>query len=215
MFAEPTINDFIFKIRWHLWQRLTNAKSKVAEAHSDAAKRVVGASSFRQLAMEDYIDKKLREFDEVLEFKIRQFDVGFFDSQEPEVPHMANTINIGTMTGSAIQQGSPHAKQAVQMTLNVEAVRDALAAFEAAIQGINLSENVRTEIIADINTIRAQLAKPSPNVNILKEAGKSVRNVLEGIAAGLMTPAVTTAASARARRGLRSHADLPSSCSPC
>jgi len=34
----------------------------------------------------DYIDGRLREFDEVLKFKIRQFDVGFFDPQEPEVP---------------------------------------------------------------------------------------------------------------------------------
>jgi hypothetical protein len=135
MFAEPTINDFIFKIRWHLWQRLTNAKSKVAEAHSDAAKRVVGASSFRQLAMEDYIDKKLREFDEVLEFKIRQFDVGFFDSQEPEVPHMANTINIGTMTGSAIQQGSPHAKQAVHARNPAKAPRDHHGGFPARTSG--------------------------------------------------------------------------------
>jgi hypothetical protein len=80
-----------------------------------------------------------------------------------------------------------------QMALNVEAVRDALVAFEAAIQGINLSEIVRTEINADIDTIRAQLAKPSPNVNIVKETGaeRSRGNCL-----GLMTPAVTAAALA-------------------
>ena len=75
-------------------------------------------------------------------------------------------------------------------------MRDALAAFEAAIQGTNLSENVRTEIIADINAIRAQLGKPAPNISIIQEAAKSTRNVLEGITAGLLTPAVTAAALA-------------------
>jgi hypothetical protein len=205
MFAEPTINDFICNIRWHLDKALTNARRKVEEAGAIAAQRGLSLSgnaliaivaevrrefeggievvlgelkrairitkldrnelrqeavrglenfahsckgmiednSFRQrLNLGNYIDENQRKFDEVLKFTIRQFDVGFFDPQEPEVPPMSNTINIGTMTGSAIQQGSPHAKQAVQMTLNVEAVRDALAAFEAAIQGTNLSENV-------------------------------------------------------------------------
>jgi hypothetical protein len=61
---------------------------------------------------------------------------------------------------------------------------------------INLSEDIRTEIMADIDTIRAQLAKPSPNITIVQEAGKSVRNVLEGIAAGLLTPSISAAAFA-------------------
>jgi hypothetical protein len=45
MFVEPTINDFIFKIRWHLPERLRNAGSKVAEAHGNAAQRGIGLSS--------------------------------------------------------------------------------------------------------------------------------------------------------------------------
>jgi hypothetical protein len=48
--------------------------------------------------------------------------------------------------------------------------------------------------MADIDTIRTQLAKPSPNIAIVHEAGKSVRNVLEGIAAGLLTPSISAAA---------------------
>ena len=144
----------------------------------------------------DYIDGRLREFDEVLKFKIRQFDVGFFDPQEPEVPQVANTINIGSMTGSAIQQGSPNATQTVQFTLSIEATKNALAAFETAIQGANLSEeNVRAELMADINTIRAQLSKPSPNLTIIQEAGKSARNVVEGIVGALLTPSISAAAS--------------------
>lgn len=59
-----------------------------------SCKAVAGANNnFRSLpGMGDYIDGRLREFDEVLTFKIRQFDIGFFDPQEPEVPQVANTI---------------------------------------------------------------------------------------------------------------------------
>jgi hypothetical protein len=37
--------------------------------------------------------------------------------------------------------------------------------------------------------------KPSPSRSILREAGKSLRSVLEGVAGGMLTPAITTAAS--------------------
>jgi hypothetical protein len=105
-----------------------------------------------------------------------------------------NTINVESMIGSTIQQGSSRATQTVQFTLNIGATGAALSAFEAAIQGVDLSENVRAEIMANIDTIRTQLAKPSPNITIVHEAGKSVRNVLEGIAAGLLTPSISAAA---------------------
>jgi hypothetical protein len=50
--------------------------------------------------------------------------------------------------------------------------------------------------MADVKTIKAQLAKPSPNRVIVQEAGKSLRNVVEGIGGGLLTPTAQTAAAA-------------------
>jgi hypothetical protein len=174
---------------------LRQAALQCLENFTIGCKAATGADRFRSLpSMGDYIDRRLREFDEVLRFKIRQFDVGFLDPQEPEVPHVSNTINVESMIGSTIQQGSSRATQTVQFTLNIGATGAALSAFEAAIQGVDLSENVRAEIMADIDTIRTQLAKPSPNITIVHEAGKSVRNVLEGIAAGLLTPSISAAA---------------------
>lgn len=69
---------------------------------------------------------------------LRQFDVGFHDPAEPEVPQVSNSINIGNMTGSTIQQGSPNASQSVQFTLNVETARTALTNFETAISEVSL-----------------------------------------------------------------------------
>lgn len=144
-----------------------------------------------------HFGKQLADFDRHLDFALRQFDVGFSDPPEPEVrPVTKNIITVGNMTGSAIQQGSPNASQKVQCTLNIEAVRTALSNFETAISGANLPATTLDEIKADIHTIRAQLSKTSPTLLIIQETGRTMRNVIEGIAAGVLTPGVIAAAPA-------------------
>jgi hypothetical protein len=123
-------------------------------------KALTKADQYRSLAA-DAVDQKLREFDEHLNFVIRQFDTGFIDPHEPERPHVNNSINIGSMTGSAIQQGSPGAKQSVEFSLDIDEAKAALAAFEASINATQLSQKHLDEINADLRTIAAQLSKTS------------------------------------------------------
>src|SRR5262249_6246003 len=101
-----------------------------------------------------------------------------------------------TMTGSAIQHGSPGATQSVQFNLKIDEAKSALAAFEAAMKTVQLSKPQSDEVMAELNTISAQLSKPSPSLVILQEAGRSLRNIVEGVAAGLMTPSVLAVAPA-------------------
>jgi hypothetical protein len=108
----------------------------------------------------------------------------------------ANSITIGVMTGSTIQQGSPNATQTVSIHLNIGDIERAVADFEAALDATDLPAATVAELKGDIATIRAQLSKASPMAGILQEAGRSMRNVVEGIAAGLLTPAVLAAAPA-------------------
>jgi hypothetical protein len=159
-------------------------------------KAISGAGQFRDLGIGQYIDEQFTAMDKHLLFAMRQFDVGFFDPQEPEVPQVSNSITIGSMTAGAIQQGSPGAKQTVQLTVNVDAISNALTQFQSAIESVALPPKTIETLMADVQTIRAQLAKPSPSTVILHEAGKSLRNVIEGITGGLLTPAVVTAAAA-------------------
>jgi hypothetical protein len=150
------------------------------------------------------IDKQVAEWrvalDDHLDFALRQFDVGILEPAEPEMPPMArNYINIsGTITGSTIAQASPGAKQSVEFNLNVETVNKALAAFETAVTSASLPPDTLAELTADIGTIRAQLAKSRPNQGIIQEAGKSLRNVVEGIVGGMLTAPVTTAVTTAA-----------------
>jgi hypothetical protein len=146
------------------------------------------------------VTEQCAALDKRLDFLLRQFDAGLFNPDEPEVPAVAQNYNIsvGQMTGSAIQQGSPGAKQSVEFNLNVEMINEALAAFEAAVASASLPLDTVTEVSADIRTIRAQLEKSQPNKRIIQEAGKSLRNVVEGIVGGMLTAPVTTAVTTAA-----------------
>jgi hypothetical protein len=176
------------KLRESAVQRLTN--------FATAAKAIAQTPEASSMGMGEYLNKQFAEIDRHLQFSVRQFEVGFFDPAEPEIPPVANSITIGTMTGSAIMQGSPGAKQTVDITLNVQSITNALADFESAMSTAGLPAKTIDELMADVRTIRAQLAKPSPSRLIIQEAGKSLRNVVEGIAGGMLTPAAMTAAAA-------------------
>jgi hypothetical protein len=257
MFAEPTINDFLDNIRWHLTKAATNAGRAVGSVQSELAARgalqsgravlmifdavrkeydggietalgelkrtiartrldrrdlrqatvqclenftlemkaLTKADQYRALVGK-MIDEKLGEFDDHLRFTIRQFDTGFFDPHEPERPHVNNSINVGTMTGSAIQQSSPGAKQNVEFKLNIDEAKAALSTFQASIEASQLPRQHLDEISADLRTIASQLSKTSPSLQILQEAGRSVRSIVEGVAASLLTPGVIAAAPA-------------------
>ena len=166
------------------------------EQFAIAAKAISQAEQFRSMGIGQQIDEQLAGFDRHLQFVVRQFDVGLRVPAEPEVPTVPNSIIVGTMIGSSIAQASPAAKQTVEFTLNVETATTALATFESAIAGAGLPPKTVDELMADVHTIRAQLQKPSPSRLIIHEAGKSLRNVVEGITGGMLTPAAMTAAAA-------------------
>jgi len=137
------------------------------------------------------VEKSLAEFDEKLVFSLRQFDVGFFDPEEPEDSPMSHSIKIGSMTGGAIQQGTVDSSQNV--TLNVGEIRHAVEQVSAGLSEAELPADALATIQADLDTIKAQLSKPEPSQPIIAEAAKSLRGITEGVTAGLITPGVHAA----------------------
>jgi hypothetical protein len=115
------------------------------------------------------------------------------DTSCPAVPN--NSIIIGNMTDSTILQGSPEATQNVQFAFNAETSRKALAEFESALAASTIPAKTLDELLADVGTIQSQLAKPAPSRVIIHEAGTSLRNVVEGVVGGMLTPAAVTAAT--------------------
>jgi hypothetical protein len=104
-----------------------------------------------------------------------------------------NIINIQSMVNSSIQQASPGATQtATYNSSDLKGLGTILDELTNSLSGLKLSEQSNAELRADITAINAQLVSPNPKGVIIKEAGKSIRNILEGttgslIAAGLAT----------------------------
>jgi hypothetical protein len=254
MFAEPTINDYLDNIRWHLDKALTNAKHAVSRIQVEHASRGILDSSMtvsrvagdvkkefdagveaalgelRRAVSKTRLDpRELRQataqcltnfaiavksvadpgplrrlagkaadewrkaLDDDLTFKLRQFDVGFFTPHEPEVPQVSNAINIGSMTNSALQQGSPGAIQSQNVAIKIDEAKAAIAALEASYGELDLPIEKLRDLQSDLATIKAQFAKATPSHSIVGEAARSIRNVAEGAVGGILTPSITAA----------------------
>lgn len=100
-----------------------------------------------------------------------------------------NSVNLTNSTVGSIQQAGSHAHQQSDNTLDIGSIQQALDAFDRAAAEADLSEQERAAIRAEIETIRPQLGKPAPSAVIVREGLKSLRNIVEGVAAGaLLTP---------------------------
>jgi hypothetical protein len=139
-------------------------------------------------AFKRIVTERLPKLQEHLQFALRQFDVGLHVPPEPDTP-MATNQNIMhvNMSGGMVQQGTSHSTQSATNAFNSDGAKDALAKFAEALKAVSLPADVLKNVEADIATIRAQLAKSEPSTSILREVGQSLRNVIEGIAGGIMT----------------------------
>jgi hypothetical protein len=102
------------------------------------------------------------------------------------------SINIGRdMIGSGIQQGSHGAKQTV--TFNALEVGKSLTTFEVALASAGLPADDFASVSGDLAWIRAQLKKPEPDVGLIRQIGRSARNVTEAVSANGLTAALAAA----------------------
>lgn len=106
----------------------------------------------------------------------------------------SNTVHVGShAVVGALQQASDGSTQIVHLEISVTSVREALQGFEHALtETAAVPPDQRAEMQADIDTIKAQLAKPTPNSTILSEAGKALKWAVEK----LTTPGLTSAGTA-------------------
>lgn len=115
--------------------------------------------------------------------KLEDHQAGFGRSQ-PAV----SSVSIQAGPGSIVQSNSPGAS--AHVSINIEAVSPALADLEAILVSASIGQQYRAEIGAQIATIRAQLTAPSPSAGVLRESGRTLRAVLENLAASAAQPFV-------------------------
>lgn len=143
-------------------------------------------------AAEDALAEILDRGDAYALAELYEFGSGVWRPSLPreEVSVTSNTVNVGDgATVGSIQQAGNHAHQQSANTLDIGSIQQALDAFDRAAAEVDLSEQARAAIRAEIETIRPQLSKPAPSAVIVRESLKSLRNIVEEVAAGaLLTP---------------------------
>lgn len=102
-----------------------------------------------------------------------------------------NIVNIGNMTNSQIQQGTTASTQSFKQALaSMDSIRDELEKLKSAVANLNLDDETKLEVEAQIATVEAQLKSKRPIRVIIEESAKSLRNLLEGTTASLIASGI-------------------------
>jgi hypothetical protein len=102
-----------------------------------------------------------------------------------------NTIHIQHMHGGGIAQAGAHSTQHQTITYNsqdLDDLRQAIDILENRIDELNLDAAAKRKALAQVGTLKAQLSD-EPNPIIIKEAGRTLRNITEGAIGGLLSAA--------------------------
>jgi len=103
-----------------------------------------------------------------------------------------NTIHIHRMEGGAIAQAGAHSTQH-QTIYNSKDFDDLWQAIEILAQRIdelNLDAAAKKKALTQVNTIKVQLGDDEPSSNIIREAGRTLRNITEGAISELIAKGV-------------------------
>jgi len=95
------------------------------------------------------------------------------------------------MIGSAIQQGTVQSNQTVTFSAeDIAQFRAELVRLEEALRSVQLTAEQRTDVIAELETIGAQLKSSKPKRLVLRESLATIRSVIEGAAGSLLASEV-------------------------
>lgn len=92
-----------------------------------------------------------------------------------------NSISIGSMHNSQVQQDAQHSSQHFDQGIQLLDLEQFLAALSQDISKIS-DQDVAQGLRSDVETIRAQNMSPAPKKAIIKECLGSIKTVLEGAA---------------------------------
>jgi len=102
-----------------------------------------------------------------------------------------NIINIGSMSNSTLQQSTTNS------TINFNFENHKIADLGEVINSLkdikdtlNISVDIRKELISEIQTLESQIQSPRPKNIIISESLKTIKTVLESVAGNALTPII-------------------------
>lgn len=104
---------------------------------------------------------------------------------------IGNLLSVAHMENSQIQQGTSQSSQEISFSEDLKEELDRfLHTLRTELEKSDLDPGDRQDIDAERTTIEAQLSSRSPKPIIIKESLLSLKTILEGAAAGLLTTGV-------------------------
>lgn len=117
---------------------------------------------------------------------------------EPERPtnhflplNQYNTINIGTMSGGAIQQASDNSNISIVSNDTINIVKNYVEKVRGFIVENIEDEELKSELLADVETISFQAKSPKPKTSIIKATLHSIKDTLVGASGGIIATLLT------------------------
>ena len=95
------------------------------------------------------------------------------------LPIVSNTITIGSMSNSAVQQASPGAT--VSIAVRQESVNDVetvLRSILSVIDQLGMDEKGKSEVRAEVDTIKAQLQLEKPKRFVISECLNGIKGIV-------------------------------------
>jgi len=102
-------------------------------------------------------------------------------------PPVVNVMNVHTMIGSQIQQGTTGSSQAITLSsADLLSLQQLVKELLKKLPELDLSDSARRETEAEAKTINSQLSSPNPKQSIIKESISSIKTILEGAAGNII-----------------------------
>lgn len=101
-----------------------------------------------------------------------------------------NNLSVQGNLSGVVQQGGAGSSQSANLTIDVAKVGNALEQLAASIDDL-ADLALKEELRAEIDTIRPQLRKGSPNWEIVRTASSAIKALTLGVSGNLLTPYVT------------------------
>lgn len=93
---------------------------------------------------------------------------------------------FGPVQTPQIQQQTSHSVQISKINhFDLDAVQNFLRDLQSQISRLNLKDDLKPEIEAEVKTVEAQISSPKPKHNVIREGLNSIRNILEGTGGSL------------------------------
>ncbi len=105
-------------------------------------------------------------------------------------PSVSNTWNIQNMVGSVIQQGTHGSQASADFEVNVAGLGSLLEKVKNSADEFGLNEVHKTQLIADAETVQAQLSSPEPKLSVMKECLHSMRSIVEQVVANTIASGI-------------------------